>query len=73
MSTYGRRAYGAHRRMPDSAKARSIARSILEHGYPLATRETYERYGIEDNEAMQALVAWAIDRLEHPPSSPPQR
>lgn len=62
-----RKAFGPQRVMSMMVKARNIALSILDHAYP-CTPETWARYGIADNDAMQVAVHWAMEVLEHPPA-----
>jgi hypothetical protein len=52
---YGRRAFGAQRRMSETEKARNIAESITAHRLTL-TQETWARYGIAANETRQQEV-----------------
>lgn len=56
---YGRKAFGPQRRMSPQTKARNIARSIVEHGYR-CDASTWQRYGIDGNKALQALVRESI-------------
>jgi len=53
---YGRRAYGAHRTMTAAQKARNVAASIVAHNLNVEDVTTWQRYGLQDNAAQQALV-----------------
>jgi len=53
---HGRRAYGAHRQMSPEQKAKNVAASIIEHGLDVENVATWQRYGLENNAAQQALV-----------------
>lgn len=58
-----RNAFGHQRPMSPTVKARNVAASIREHGLKL-TQETWQRYGLEDNPAQQALVRVALDQAQ---------
>jgi len=59
-TSFGRKAYGAHRTMRPAVKARNVAASILDHGYDVNDPATWERYGLSANAAQQALVRLAL-------------
>ena len=57
---YGRKAYGSHRQMSPTTKAKNVAMSIHEHGLDVHDAATWVRYGLEANVAGQQLVLKAL-------------